>query len=89
MKLTDLHRNKGLKIASKIKPYGVATTPPGGAAVIDKREQRRLDQAAGLVPFACKLNSELIKEVQALAQANNANLNDTVADLIKKGLGKA
>jgi hypothetical protein len=88
MKLTDLHRNQGLKIASKIKPFGVATSPGNAGPAVDRREQRRLDQAAGLVPFACKLNVDLLKQVQALAEARGTSLNDTVAELLAKGLAK-
>jgi hypothetical protein len=55
-------------------------------AVADRREQRKLDQAAGLVPFAVKLKSELVMEIQAAAQARQIGLNELVADLLKKGL---
>ena len=86
MKRTDLYRLQGLKIAGRIKPHGAVTTPGGAASVPDKREQRRLDQAAGLIPFACKLNTDLVKQVQALAQTRNTGLNETLADLLIKGL---
>jgi hypothetical protein len=89
MKLTDLHKNTGLKIASRIKPFGAPEAPGGAKAAPDRREQRRLDQAAGLVPFACKLNGDLVKQVQALAAERGAGLNETVAELLKKGLGHA
>lgn len=86
MKRTDLARLQGLKIAGRIKPHGVNANPGGAASAPDKREQRRLDQAAGLIPFACKLNADLVKQVQALAQTRGAGLNETVADLLTKGL---
>ena len=38
------------------------------------------------LPFAVKLNSELVKEIQALAQSRNASVNDVVAELLQKGL---
>ena len=89
MKLVDLHKNKGLKIASQIKPFGAPPAHGTGAPVLDRREQRRLDQAQGLVPFACKLNGDLVKELQALAQAANQGINETVADLLTLGLAQA
>lgn len=54
--------------------------------VIDKREQRKRDQALGLVPFAVKLNSELVKQLQALATEHGVDMNTTVADILAKGL---
>jgi hypothetical protein len=86
MKRTDLYRLQGLKIASRIKPHGVNSNPGGAASTPDKREQRRLDQAAGLIPFACKLNADLVKQVQMLAQTRGAGLNETLSELLIKGL---
>ena len=54
---------------------------------LDRREQRKHDQALGLVPFAAKLDSELVKQLQALAQTRQMGLNEVVAELLKKGLG--
>jgi hypothetical protein len=54
--------------------------------VLDRRERRRLDQARGLVPFAVKLDGELVKELRALAEARGAELGDVVAELLRKGL---
>ena len=87
MKKTDLYKNEGLKINSRLKQAGA----PGrfgaaSGALPDRREQRKLDQAAGLVPFAVKLNADLVKEIQALAQSRNVPLTDLVADLLKTGL---
>lgn len=88
MKRTDLEKNLGLKISSKINQsgtpgrFGKEAAPP-----VDRREQRKLDQALGLVPFAVKLNSDLVKQIQALAQERQAGLNEVVAELLKKGLG--
>ena len=59
------------------------TSPP---VVVDRREQRKLDQAQGLVPFAVKLNSGLVDELKALAKAGDMDLNEVVAMLLKKGM---
>ncbi|MBI5910636.1 MAG: hypothetical protein HY848_11870 [Betaproteobacteria bacterium] len=87
MKKTDLEKNKGLKINSSLNRFGT----PGrfgrdAGAPMQRREQRKLDQALGLVPFAVKLNGDLVKQVQALAQERKTGLNEVVAELLKKGL---
>jgi hypothetical protein len=38
------------------------------------------------VPFAVKLNGDLVKQIQALAQTRQTGLNEVVAELLKKGL---
>jgi hypothetical protein len=87
VKKVELEKNKGLKIMGQMKQAGT----PGrygkeAAALPDRREQRRIDQALGLVPFAVKLNSELVKQVQALAQERGTGVNEVVAELLRKGL---
>jgi hypothetical protein len=87
LKKTDLYKNEGLKISGQLKRQGT----PGrfgseARAVLDKREQRKLDQSLGLVPFAVKLNSDLIKELHALAQSRDVGLNELVAELLQKGM---
>ncbi|MBC7780656.1 MAG: hypothetical protein H7125_11205 [Proteobacteria bacterium] len=89
MKSADLARLKGTKIMGQMKQErgaGRAADAPGAA--VDKREQRRRDQAAGLVPFAVKLDHELIKQVTALAQSRKASLTDVVDELLRKALGE-
>ena len=56
--------------------------------VIDRREQRKRDQALGLVPFAVKLDSDLVQQIQVLAQTRKLGLNELVAELLEKGLAK-
>jgi len=87
MKRTDLEKNIGLKIKSQINRTGTAGRIGQEAAVpVDRREQRKLDQALGLVPFAVKLNSDLVKQIQTLAQERQMGLNEMVAELLQKGL---
>jgi hypothetical protein len=87
MKKTDLDKNEGLKITGQMKQ---ASTPDrfGGAAgaAVSRRDQRKLDQAQGLVPFAVKLDGELVKQIHALAETNHTGVNETVAALLAKGL---
>jgi len=59
----------------------------GASAVGDRREQRRIDAAAGLVPFACKLPSDLAASVRERAAEHEGGLNGAVAELLRKGLG--
>ena len=87
MKRTDLAKNKGLKITSKLKLAGSPDRFGKEAAVtLDRREQRKLDQSLGLVPFAVKLNLDLVNQIQAMAQERQIGLNELVTELLKKGL---
>ena len=87
MKKTDLEKHKGLKINSSVNRFGTPGRFGKDASVpLERREQRKRDQALGLVPFAVKLNGDLVKQVQALAQARQTGLNELVAELLKKGL---
>jgi hypothetical protein len=89
MKPTDLQKLKGKKIAGQIAHGGAPDRFGKGAAlVVDKREQRRLDQEAGLVPFAVKLHGDLVKQLQTLATEKKATLNEITAEVLTKGLGK-
>ena len=86
MKKTDLEKLKGLRL--KPQPGAAGTqfgkNPP---AQPSRREQRDLDRAAGLVPFAVKLNEELVAKLHELAKDREGGLNEVVAELLKKGMG--
>ncbi|MEO8038119.1 MAG: hypothetical protein ABI794_05075 [Betaproteobacteria bacterium] len=86
MKRTDLEKHKALKIVARMQqdsPAMRASALPGS----DRREQRKRDQALGLVPFAVKLDSGLIKELQMLAATRNVPMSELVGELLRKGLG--
>ncbi|MCX7147347.1 MAG: hypothetical protein NT042_14400 [Sulfuritalea sp.] len=86
MKRTDIAKNLGIKIEGRMKQTGT----PGriaGSAVLDRKEQRKLDQARGLIPFAIKLDAQLVGEIRALAESRQTDLNELVAELLHKGLG--
>ena len=76
-----------LKTSGKMN---LAATPArfgkDAGVAVDRREQRKLDQALDLVPFAVKLKHELMKKVRALTQERQIGLNEVVAELLKKGL---
>lgn len=89
MKKSDLDRNEGLKIAGQMKHAGTPDRFGSAANMgVSRRDQRKLDQAQGLIPFAVKLDGELVKQIQALAEANGEGVNETVAALLTKGLAK-
>ncbi|MFA5598874.1 MAG: hypothetical protein WDA26_15025 [Pusillimonas sp.] len=86
MKKTDLEKNKALKIMGKLN----ASLPPGrfaGAAVApDRREQRRLDQAAGLVSFPVKLQQPIITALREKAEADGVPVNELINTLLASAL---
>ena len=87
MKKTDLDRLAGLKLDSAMR----GKAAPGrfgqaAAALPDRKAQRRLDAAAGLVPFACKLPAELTQQLRELAASHEGGVNALVAKLLAKAL---
>jgi hypothetical protein len=86
MKKTDLEKNKALKLIHTMKQSGSdrfgKATPPAA----DRREQRRLEKAQGLVPFACKLNVDLVARLNAHAQRHPDGMTGLLTELIEKGL---
>jgi len=84
MKRTDLAKADAKKINSQMQARDAGFG--GAAAAPDRREQRERDRAAGLVPFAVKLNGELVKQLQGLTQERGVEMNELVAELLQKGL---
>jgi hypothetical protein len=83
MKKTDLEKHKAKKITGKLAQsgtpprYGVAVAPP-----VDRREQRRRDQAAGLVPFATKLPADLITALHFAAHTRGVGTGELLVQLL-------
>jgi hypothetical protein len=87
MKKTDLEKNKALKLQQATKKSGPERFGKGSAQpALDRREQRKLDQAQGLVPFACKLNAELVAKLKARAEDHPGGLNGLLTELLEAGL---
>jgi hypothetical protein len=87
-KKTDLAKNLALKINGQMKAAGVPGRFAQGAAdVVDRREQRRRDAAAGLVPFACKLPKDLVMQISERAASHDGGVNALVAEALRRGLG--
>ncbi|HEX5355684.1 MAG TPA: hypothetical protein VFW93_05680 [Aquabacterium sp.] len=90
MKKTDLVKNLGLKIKGQMQKAAVpGRFAQGSTALPDRREQRKMDQAAGLLPFAVKLHIDLARQLREMAEREGVNLNALVDRLIRAGLGGA
>lgn len=87
MKKTDLAKSDAKKLmnqmGAKNPTFGAAAAKEG---VLDRREQRERDRALGLVPFAVKLNGDLVQQLQTLSKERGVELNELVAELLQKGL---
>ena len=87
MKKTDIEKALAKKITGRMAGAGVAGRfAQGAATVADKREQRRRDSAAGLVPFACKLPQALVNRIQERAAAHAGGVNGLMAEWVEQGL---
>lgn len=74
------------KLMGKMVAPGAAGFGGADTVIVDKREQRKRDQALGLVPFAIKLNGDLVQQLHALAKERGLDLNETVAEVLAAGL---
>lgn len=88
MKLTDLMKHKGKKIEGKIGGAAPDRFGKAASAPLDKREQRKRDAEAGLVPFAVKLHGDLIHQLRQLADEREIGLNELTAELLTKALAR-
>lgn len=87
MKRTDLEKNKAAKLLGQMRQAPQAGRFGAAAeAVPDRREQRKLDQANNLVPFAVKLNADLIKQLHTRAEQEGVLLTELVDRVIRAGL---
>lgn len=85
MKKTDLYKKLGLKIDDKLKQAGTPDRFAQGG-VLDRKAQRKMDQAKGLIPFAVKLDAQLASMLRELAQTREMDMNQLVDELIRKGM---
>jgi hypothetical protein len=86
-KKTDLVRQLESKIEGQRKRAGVPVRfTQDAAALPDRKAQRRLDAAAGLVPFACKLPAPLAQRLRERADQHPGGLNALLAELLERGL---
>jgi hypothetical protein len=89
MKKFDLEKNKALKLGNQMKQSSAADRFGKASSQqpqLDRREQRKLDQAKGLVPFACKLPQELVDQLKERAAAHPEGMNGMIAEMLVNGL---
>lgn len=86
MKKTDLAKSDAKKLMNQMGAQGAAFGAAGKAPAPDRREQRDRDRALGLVPFAVKLNGDLVQQLQTLSKERGVELNQLVAELLQKGM---
>ncbi len=87
MKKFELEKMRGLKVTGQMKAAGIPSRFGQGATeVLDKRERRLRDTAAGLVPFACKLPGDLVKQLHERATAHEGGINGVMAELLGAAL---
>lgn len=85
MKKTDLYKNLGLRIDGKLKQAGTPDRFAQGV-VLDRKEQRKIDQEKGLIPFAVKLNAQLANDLRVLAEKRVIGMNELIDELLRKAL---
>ncbi|MBN3791741.1 hypothetical protein [Burkholderia sp. Ac-20353] len=90
MKKTDLEKNKALKLTHAMKQSGSARFGKGSEAAtpLDRRAQRKLDQEQGLVPFACKLNAELVEQLKVRAAEHPNGMTGLLSELLVNALAQ-
>jgi hypothetical protein len=87
MKKFDLEKNKALKLMQSTKQSGPDRFGKGSVPTeLDRRERRKLDQAQGLVPFACKLNADLVAQLKTRAESHPGGLTGLLTELLEAGL---
>ena len=87
MKKSDLDKMLGKKVGGQMRGAGVpGRFAQGSADLPDRREQRRLDAAAGLVPFACKLPADLAAALRERSAGRADGINGLLAELLRKAL---
>lgn len=90
MKKFDLEKNKALKLTQSLKQSQSERFGKGAEqAPANRREQRKLDQANGLVPFACKLDAQLVAQLKERAAAHPEGMTGLLDALLRQALATA
>lgn len=88
LKRTDLAKSLNLKIQGQMQHAAIPSRFAQATALPDRREQRKLDQAAGLVPFAVKLHKDLVALLTERAAARQVPLHALVDEVLRAGLAQ-
>lgn len=83
----DLQKNQALKLASQLKQAGTPDRFGAASQTANRREQRKRDQAAGLVPFPLKLSQDQADRLRALAAERGVSTHELVAEALRNMLG--
>jgi hypothetical protein len=86
VKKTGMAKSDAKKLMGKMAAPNAAGFGKDNAPSVDRREQRKRDQEMGLVPFAVKLDGELVQQLQKLAKSRSMDLNALVAEVLNRGL---
>lgn len=88
MKKADLEKLKGGRIEQALARSASPARfgKDAGAAAVSRRDQRRLDQAQGLIPFAVKIDGALVEQVRAQAASREITVDELVTELLRKAL---
>ena len=86
MKKTGMAKSDAKKLMGKMAAPGAAGFGNADNTVVDRKELRERERALGLVPFAVKLNADLVKQLQEHAKTRGIELNEAVAEALAKGL---
>lgn len=87
MKAVQLAKIKGAKLGDgKAQPSTPGRFGERIPRAPTRREQRAQEQVLGLVPFAVKLESDLVTQIHARAKERKVTLDEIAAELLKKGL---
>lgn len=90
VKPSELQKQQGKKVVERMRREPASERYGAGASGIhERREQRKRDQAAGLVPFAVKLPADLVADLQERAQAEGTSLNALTAALLADALARS
>ena len=82
----ELVRQLESKLDNQRRANGVPGRFAAEPAPPDRKTQRKLDSAAGLVPFACKLPATLTEQLRVRAAGHAGGINGLVAELLQRGL---
>lgn len=81
-----MEKLSAVKLLGNVKKAGTPQRFAADSAVADRREQRRLDQAAGLVSFPIKLTQPVIDAVRARATEQGVSTNEVIDRLLAQAL---